>query len=211
MVMGEFFGILTGVMYALLLVPNLLLALAVPYAILRVRDARTGAPDSQLGLKAALYFFYSVAIMMILFGLTVIVVDLVQDLDLGGPRAAVRQRPAEEFPNTAQRMGAAIILAGVLFVGLHFVLLKTLTDDRGPSMTRRTFLGWRFAINGIIAMFALTGLLIILFQKGEQSEMRNTMIGMLLVWAPAWVIHFSLFRVAAKQNEAARAGPTWES
>jgi hypothetical protein len=209
------FGLLT---YAVVLAPLLLLTLALPYAVLRLNDAQNRHPDPQLGFRAAQHFFFSLGVLLALTGLSTIVVDLVQQAlePAGGGIAAPpfgqpfgqpfrpAPRPRSEFPNDAQRTGCALILAGVLFAGIHFVLLLQLARDRRrPSPVRRVFLGCRFAVHGLVVLFALTGLLMVLFQRSDVNrdatlmEMRNAFIGVLLVWMPSWVVHFVLLRLAS--------------
>jgi hypothetical protein len=213
----DFFGgfaLLGLLVYGVVLAPLLLLALALPYAVLRLRDAQNRHPDSQLGFRAAQHFFFSLGVLLALTGLSTIVVDSIQQV-LEPPRGAMvappafgqpfrpPQHPRSEFPNDAQRTGAALILAGVIFAGLHFVLLLQLARERRPSPTRRVFLGCRLAVHGLVVLFALTGLLAVLFQRSDPNrdaalmDMRNAFIGVLLVWMPSWGIHFVLLRLAS--------------
>ena len=52
-------------------------------------------------------------------------------------------------------------------------------------------------------LFALTGLLVVLFQRSDPGrdaaliDMRNYLIGVLLVWLPSWGTHFVLLRLAS--------------
>ena len=72
-------GLLAGLfVYVALLAPFVLLGLAIPYAILHARDSRGVERDPHLGLKTAMYFFYSLSILIVLTGLTIIAVDMVQ-------------------------------------------------------------------------------------------------------------------------------------
>jgi hypothetical protein len=201
---------LSYVSTALFLSPILLLALAFPYAVLRLRDGRDGPPDPQLGFKAAQHFFFSLGIFLALTGVTIIVVDLIIDLGTPprpGPQPGFQpfggpQRPRDDFPNSAQRTGAAMILSGGMFGVIHLVLLLVLTSGPVSSPARRTFLGCRAAVHGLVVMFTLTALLIVFFQRSDGpaefvlARTRNALIGVLLVWAPSWVVHFSLLRLA---------------
>jgi hypothetical protein len=204
-----FFGLGLTLICGLILLPYLLLALAFPYAVLRLRDAQNRRPDPQLGFKVAMQFFFSLAILLILTGLTILVVDFIMDLDILGIVQPGRRQffvgRRAEFPNTAQRDSLAIILSGALFAVIHLVLNLALTRERnpGPSPVRRMFLGWRFVIHGVVVLFALTGLLIVLFQKKEvpTDEPRRFFIGMLLVWVPSWFLHLVLFRAISPVPE----------
>jgi hypothetical protein len=205
------FAILGVLFYFVLLAPLLLLALALPYVALRLRDSQNRDPDPQLGFRTAQYFFFSLGVLLALTGLSSIVVDLVQQAlepQRGGLVVPAPfgqpNRPRGEFPNDAQRTGAAMILSGLLFAGLHFSLVLLLTRERRrPSPTRRMFLGCRFAVHGIVVLIALTGLLIVVFQRSDPgrdfilTELRNFFIGVLFVWLPSWGVHFVLLRLAS--------------
>jgi len=195
-VMGGIFGL----SFVFTVVPALILMLAIPYAMLRLRETR-GRPDPQLGFKVAMNFFFSLAIIIVLTGLSIFVIDLIMDLDFG-PQFGGRLGP-RPFPTDAQRTAFAFVLAGLIFILIHFVCIITLTTDPFRSPARRTFLGWRFAIHGVVVLFALLMLFIVLFQRRERGndEMRKMMIGILIVWVPSWFLHFVLFRVGS---------PTWK-
>jgi hypothetical protein len=207
------FALLGVLFYVIMLAPLLLLALALPYVVLRLSDARRRYPDPQLGFRAAQYFFFSLGVLLALSGLSTIVVDLVQQAleppQRGGvvfpvPFGGQNRPPRSEFPNDAQRSGAAMILSGLLFAGVHFALVLLLARERRrPSPTRRMFLGCRFAVHGTVVLIAMTGLLIVVFQRSDPGrdfamiEMRNFFIGVLFVWLPSWGVHFVLMRLAS--------------
>jgi hypothetical protein len=199
-----FTGLLVGylVVAGLPLAVLLVLGLVYPYTVLRLRDSQNRRPDPQLGFKAAMYFFFSLAVLLVLTGLTILVVDFIWDLDLLGVvqrqgRGLFGQRG--DFPNPAQRTGLAVLLSGAVFALVHFVVIVTLTRERGPALARRTFLGWRFAVHGLVVLLALTGLLIVLFQKASAptDEARRFFIGILIVWLPSWFLHFVLLRASS--------------
>jgi hypothetical protein len=189
----------------LLFLPYLLLLLAFPYAVLRLRDAQNRTPDPQLGFKAALQFFFSLAILLILTGITIIVVDAILQIGQLPRQPPVKGFPKigeREFPNAAQRVAGALVVAGILFAGVFLLLILALTGGPSPSPARRTFLGARCAVHGLVVMISLTALLVVFFIKTEPGinetniwEVRKTLIAILLVWGPSSVIHFSLFRL----------------
>jgi hypothetical protein len=180
-------------MYGLLIAPVLLLALAIPYAILRLRDARSDQRDPQLGLKAGLYYFYSLGVLLCLNGLTVAVVDLVMDKRPGAVAVV-------DWFTPAQRVGWAMVTSGVCFALLHLAIIKGLTNDTKWPTPRRIFVGWRFAFHGLVVLFAFTALLVICFQKdfGDKNA-RNSALAVLLVWVPSWVLHLSFLRYQSRQ------------
>jgi hypothetical protein len=172
----------------LLLVP---LSLAVPYVVLRMRDARSERPDPQLGLKAAMYFFFSLGIMLFLSGLTTLVVDLLVD----------EGRMPGGGLTEAQRISFAFMVAGLIFTLLHLGLVKSMTNDRNPA-ARRMFMGWRMAIHGLVILSVITALLVIYFQKefgGPGTlKLRKSLWGVLLVWLPSWILHLVLLWVYSR-------------
>ena len=108
----------------------------------------------------------------------------------------------ERFPNPAQRTGAAMIVSGAIFALVHFLFTLGLGPDPSPSLVRRVFLGARCAVHGVVVMLTVTALLVLVFQRSDGvrlelglAQTRNFLIGVLLVWAPSWVIHFSLLRL----------------
>jgi len=77
--------------------------------------------------------------------------------------------------------------------------LSMLTTRPFSSPMRRTFVGWRFAVHGLVVVLAFTALLIILFQPREPGteEFRRFLIGTLIVWTPSWLLHFILLRASS--------------
>lgn len=193
--MDPFGGVFMGssILLSFLLLPNFLLGLAIPYAILRLRDAHSPMPDPQLGLKAGLHFFNSLGILWILLALTIVVVDLIMQLDIGGPGQQFFQWGNEPFPNQPQRVAFGLAISGILFIIVHMIFLLMFTSDPWTSPVRRTFLGWRFAINGLVVLMAISGLIILLVQKenANLNEPRKFLIAVLLVWMPSWFIHLT--------------------
>src|SRR5437762_2566678 len=129
---GEIFrelGLFMGLASVVLLSPLILLGLAIPNAILHQRNAREVERDPQLGLKAALYFFYSVSILLFLTGLSIIIVDLMRDAELLGVNAGFRRGAPGTFTGE-KRTGAALMFAGFTFGLAHFIVIQMATNDR---------------------------------------------------------------------------------
>jgi hypothetical protein len=185
----ELIGAVAVIWISLLVVVPL--SFAIPYAILRMRDTRSEKPDPQVGLKSAMYFFFSLGIMLFLFGLTMLVVDLI-----------ARDRPElppgmrrDEGLNETQRVSLALMVAGLIFTLLHLGLVKAMTNDRNPA-SRRMFAGWRSVIHGLVILVVVTVLLVIYFQKDFGGEgtlrVRKQLWATLLVWTPSWILHLVL-------------------
>jgi hypothetical protein len=199
----------------------LLPSFAIPYLVLRLRDSRNEKQDPQLGLKAALYFLFSVGVLLFLYGLTTLVVDLLLDRQFFRPRVigGVPGAPAAQKGLTPmQRIALALIIAGVVVSLLHLGLVKLITDDRALP-ARRMFAGWRLVIHSIVIVTTFTTLMILLLLKveganGEKvlTELRKMMFGVLLVWIPSWVLHLVLLWFYSKPLFVpVRAVDTWDS
>jgi hypothetical protein len=172
--------------YILVLAGSMLVSLAVPYVVLRMRESRSASPDPQIGVKAALYFFFSFGIVLFLTGLTTFVMDLLVD----------KRPPAvAQGLNDVQRASLGVMVSGFFFAVLHLGLVKAMTNDRNPT-ARRTFAGWRLAIHGMVVILAVTTILGILFQKdfggAGLEDLRKQVLGVMMVWIPSWIIHLVL-------------------
>lgn len=208
-------GVVFGFVFLLLsisILPTLLLGLALPYGVLRLRSAPSAdPPDPQVGLKAALYFFFSLGILLILNGLTVIAIDLVtgdDNVQQNFPWAQPANQfgaPAqqdEDFPNAAHRTGGAMIASGLLFVVIHWFYLVVATNNRRYPSAKRMFVGWRTAIHGVVVLLTITALLLIEFQEevpDTMGDVVNSLVAILLVWAPSWFMHLALLRGYSSQ------------
>lgn len=195
--MGTFLGI------GLLVAPFALLGLAIPYAVLRIRETRSDDPDPQIGLKSALHFILSLSILLVVSGITTLVVDALIDIDKprqqefrpqgrpGFPQPVQQVKKDKEF-NERQRMGCAFIVSGLVLGLLHLVLLLGFTNDRRRPDVRRVFVGWRFAIHAIVVLITFTTLVILMFQKDIKWDDLKPVVGTLVVWGVSWVIHLVL-------------------
>jgi hypothetical protein len=122
------------------------------------------------------------------------------------PEQQPRPQPnrAEKWLAPQLRWAYGIIASGLVLLLIHFGLIKWIRNDQQFPAVRRIFFGWRLAITGIVVVMSLTVLAGIVFQKdfgenlggqqGEGKKIRDTLIAILVVWAPAWLIHLSLLR-----------------
>lgn len=196
-------AVFSGVL--ILLLPILLLGLAIPYAVLRIRDSRSDDPDPQVGLKSALHFIYSLSILLIVTGITVLVVDALQEKNkqpvgrpgFGQPQPAAK--PPTEF-NTQQRTACALIVSGFAIGLLHLLLILGFTNDRRRPEVRRVFVGWRMAIHAVMVLATFTLLVIQVFQKEVQWESIKPTLGTLVVWGVSWVIHLVVLYIYLPQG-----------
>jgi len=195
-------GFLTGIglVYFFLLSPFVLLGLAIPYAILHARDSRGLERDPHLGLKTAMYFFYSLSILIVLTGLTIIAIDMVQERQgLFGAPAPVRAPQSTQWFNEAKRVGAGLIFAGIVFGLIQFVLLQTMTNDRRWPLPRRVFSGWRLAISGLVVLSTFSALVVNLFQENMKLESLKNWLAVLSVWTPAALVDLILLRYRSRR------------
>jgi hypothetical protein len=203
-----FAAILVAVYVIVAVVPLALLALAIPYAVLRLRNE--DPPDPQLGAKIGLQFFFSAAILLFLTGLTITSIDLFTRDRVTSPPKTVPGgktpdvRPSsssdDDWFNEAERTAAALILCGLLFAFVHFVLALILTNRHNWARVRRTFVGWRFAIRGIIVMICVTGIVVVFFQKKPFEDDNNfrtmkTFVAILIIWFPSWLLQLGLLKL----------------
>jgi hypothetical protein len=197
------------------LIPFALLGLAIPYAVLKMRDARAEEHDPEIGLKSALYYIFSLSILLILLGLTILVVDALKDTGSKATTRAVRRPgdfdpspppPAKKEFNQAQRTGAAFMVSGFAVSVFHLVLIFGFTNDRAFPAAKRVFVGWRFAICALTVLVAFTVLVWQVFQEDVKFDDLKEVLGVLLVWAPAWLVHLVLMRVYGGPQTVGRGG-----
>jgi hypothetical protein len=124
----------------------------------------------------------------------------------------------EKGLNQVQRIGIALIIAGLVVALLHLALVKLITQDR-PLAARRMFAGWRLVIHSIVVVSAFTVLLVVLLMKDDNEgihrglvETRKMMAGVLLVWVPSWVLHLVLVAYYSRPlYEPPRDFGTWST
>ncbi len=204
-------GLAFGSFFFIGIVPFAFLALAIPYAVLRLRNE--GPEDHQLGTKVGLQFFFSAAILLGLTGLTIMAVDLITREDI--PRVAGKQPPGmqpmprlhdNEVFNSAQRTGLGMIISSMLMALVHFLMALALTNSDNWSRVRRTFAGWRFAIHGIVVGFTGTALVIMVLQKDAFDppgfRVIKAFFAVLCIWVPTWLINLVLLKVYSQASRA---------
>jgi hypothetical protein len=205
----DFSGFL-GVSFAFVFITPLLLSLAIPYLILRYQDARSPDPDPHLGMKAVLYFVFSLGVMLALLGLTVLLSDALEQSDLfndspsrvrdiPGPRDGSGRRSSySDDWRDDQRRGSALLVAGVAVSLLHLVLILVSTNDLRRPGVRRVFIGYRLAAHGLVNLGAFTLLLWLLFSRDVRWTALCPPLAALIIWGPSWIVHLVLLRFAAR-------------
>jgi hypothetical protein len=196
------------------LLPLSFLALAVAYIGLRIRDAREEHSDPELGLKAGLYFFMNVGILLALSGVTIAVSDLLGEA-MAGPkplpnqpnpgafgRPGFNQPPPQNDPfldSVSQRIAWPLVISGVLAALLSLLAIYMVTNHHRFPAVKRTFAGWRMAVAGVSALTGLVLLTQLFFQK-NQDNLRSygVALGVLIVWLPTLAIQVSLMKSYSK-------------
>ena len=195
--LGRLSSLVVGTTFVVLVLPTVLSFLAIAYAVLRVRDNGSEEHDPQIGIKAALHFFHSLFLLMMLMGLTIISVDVLTKEDWGVQSA--RGGPNHPLFTPAQRNGIALTFTGLVGSLLHLVLLVSFTNDRRWSAARRTFMGARFAVHGLVVMTCVTALVLILVQDNVEIQNPKALLAIMVVWVPSWIIHLVLLILYSKQ------------
>jgi hypothetical protein len=213
-----------GSLLLLGLLPILLLGLAIPYAVLALRDNQEVERDSQVGWKSALYFIFSVCVLQVLLGLTILVMDLMMesreqpfqvvpepDFRPGFPGGQVqpRRQPVEvkrREMSATQRNAVGLMLAGALFGGAHLLLINLATNARRFPGARRIFIGARLGVHSLVVLGALTLLVVQLMDlEHTKVESLKPAFSILLVWTPSWVIHLALLRSVTTEPRTRRS------
>jgi len=120
-------GIAIAVLACVSLLPLVLLGLAVPYVVIRLKAE--SPPDPQLGAKIVFTFFFSPAILVAPAGTTMFAVDwLTRECILNEEtgnrlgRTTFDSLSARGF-NVTQRIGLGMILSGGAIAALHALLI----------------------------------------------------------------------------------------
>ena len=114
MMMEMFGGVFVMMLFAYSLVP----LFPFVYVLLRWRQAREGgAPDPQLGLKVAVYYFMTIGLHVVLMALALGLYGLIVD----------------RAPESMMRAAAGLLLGGGIVYGLHRAILSRVVDGEGPG------------------------------------------------------------------------------
>lgn len=175
--------------YAAFVMPIALVGLIYPYLALRLRPVPTDQQDPQIGLKCALYFIYSLGILMFLAGASVLVVDLM----IRGEWFVESMKRLEKLDNT-HRTAYALMTSGALFTFFHLLLILGYTNNRQFPEVRRVWVGWRFAIHSLIVLLCVTMLIFVVFMENSSERDMQFPLALLIVWGPSWFLHLILLK-----------------
>lgn len=186
---GELMGFSFGII-VISMVPWLLLGLAIPYAVLRMRE-RGGSPDPYIGVKTTHHFFMTTGIFFMLTGFTLLAVRLMELDNRPGFRGGPFGGAGDGFiDHPMVRVAFAFLIVGGIFTLLHGLLLLGTNDGRMRSV-RRAFTGLRFVVSGIVVLITLTLILSTLLQPfiPDRWSVIKPFLGVLIVWVPSWFLH----------------------
>jgi hypothetical protein len=199
-------------------------AAVVIYIVVRWRDSKGSRHDSQIGSKVVLHFLMSVSVFIAVSGGSTIVVDqllrLITDDGLGIPSSSsFERRLADPYGNTPQRKssksellspatrtGMGMVVAGTLLGLVELWLLHSRTNDRRWPAVRRSFVGSRTVVHGLIVTAAMTGAFVVGFQEttepgGEiKKNLLTICLGLLTVWGSSLAVHLTLLFVYSRQS-----------
>jgi hypothetical protein len=190
-------ALMSGSLVSLAFIPVVLLGLAIPYAVLALRDSREVERDPQVGWKSALYFVFSLCILQMLLGLTILVIDLITE-------TGAARHPGL---NEAQRMALGIMVAAFIFGAVHLLLILQASNTSRFPAARRVFIGARLAVHSLVVLGSLTVLLMQMMAVNINTDTLKTTFSVLLVWTPSWIIHMLLMRSARAAPRSSRTGP----
>jgi hypothetical protein len=198
--------LLTGQVLLLLVLLPALLALAIPYAVLALRDSRSVVRDPQVGWKAVLFFTFSLAILMALFAVTLLVLDFLTNSPSTSRTPATapagfppspRRSPSPLLLSGQQRTAFAILTSAVLVGLVHLFLILFGSNSRRFPAARRVFVGSRLAVHSLVVLGAFTVLVYLLFRPSVDMDSLKIPFAILIVWVPSWLCHLVLLRAAS--------------
>jgi hypothetical protein len=199
-----------------------LVALAVAYVSLRIRDSRAEQPDPELGIKTGYHAFLTTGILLTLTGLSIAVIDFLGDAFEGNqnqpqqpqfqpqfnpqfgkggfpqpqPQPPMRMRNNDDpFSSMSQRLAWPLVISGVLFSLIALLLIRLGTNDSQYPSVRRTFGGVRLVVGGMTVMAAGVLIIELLFQKDLATTRPYAIgVGTLAIWFPASAIQLFLLK-----------------
>lgn len=183
--MSAFNSMLFGVTSFVWILYAFLWLFPVAYLILRWRAYREQAPeDPHLGLKAALYYFKTLAYHVMLAGTFLLIFGLIN----------------EQVRGEMLRLGAGLLLGGAIVYGAHAVIIDKRTNTLQFPAVARIYNGFNLVMTGLVAMAALVGTLVLLFQEHTPALAVRGALALLLVYGAAWAAQAAFMFKRAEQR-----------
>ena len=161
------------------LMPFGLAMLIGPYFVLRWRDDKQQPRDPDLGIKFGLHFLLTIAILLLVTGVSIIAADFLLQI-------STHQRDFT-LKTGGMRTGFALTVAGAFLAPIFFYMVWTKTNDALLPSVRRFFIGSRFIVSGMVSIITLATMLIDVFQDrsqgfGSSAELVMPLLGVFSVW-----------------------------
>ena len=168
------------------MVPMMLLSTMAPfilYIVARWRDARSPAPDPQLGLKFALCFFRLQGYQILLVGTTMLLFSILMKGE---------GRFMSEIREMIYRPAFGLIVPGAIVFGVASSMLPRTNQAEYPNVGR-LFAGYNLMMVGMVGFAALVMLFVLMFQKGDMGQAGRVAWSAVLVYTTAWVVQAITF------------------
>ena len=152
------------------------------YLFIKWRSYRNGqAGDPWLGAAVLLQYFWTLALQLALFGITLALAGL------------IKGRHAEEL-----NPGLGLLTAGLIVLLATFFALKRLPGSPQRAQTWRVFNALNLLLCGLVALVALSASAIMLYE-GKTSDLRLPLPA-LFIFAAAW--YWFLYLLIGKSKKS---------
>jgi len=140
------------------------------YLVLRWRAYREQSPiDTQLGLKAALYYFKTLAYHVL----------------LGAGFCLLFGLLSSQVRGELVRLALGLALGGGLIYGALCVLIDKYTNTNQHTSVARLFNGFNLVVCGLLAMAAVIGFFALVVQRNTPGAVLKGFIALAVVYGPA--------------------------
>lgn len=146
----------------------------VVYIFIKWRYYRDNSPpDPQLGMKAVLYYFKTLAYQGLLVSLAALFYGVLEN------------------ENNLINVGSGIFISCGLIYIIHYIIIPKLTNTHEFPLTARIYTGFNLIIVGLVGMISFVVTATILIDKGlKKAELP---LAVFVVYAIAWVVQTILF------------------
>lgn len=144
------------------------------YIFIKWRSYRDNSPpDPQLGMKAVLYYFKTLAYHAVIASLAILFYGVLRN------------------ESNAIEVGLGIFISCGLIYIVHYIIIPRLTNTREFPLTARIYTGFNLIIVGLVGMISFVIIVTLLIDKGlKKGELP---LAIFIVYAIAWVVQTLLF------------------
>jgi hypothetical protein len=144
------------------------------YIFIKWRAYRDNSPpDPQLGMKAVLYYFKTLAYQGVLASLAILLIGLLKN------------------ESDAIKVGLGVFISCGLIYIIHYIIIPKLTNTREFPLTMRIYTGFNLIIVGLVGMISFVITVTSLIGKSLQEI--KLPLAIFVVYAIAWVVQTLLF------------------